>query len=120
MATGGNMTGRPGVADLRVGDVVRLKKAHPCGGFHWLVNRVGGDIGLRCQTCGHYVMMPRFRIDRRIREIARAAADGESDTGVEPVADGEGGMGGGQSEATGEFNAKAQRRRGAKSGNSDD
>lgn len=69
------MTVRPRVADLRVGDVVRLRKAHPCGGFWWLVNRVGSDIGLRCQTCEHYVMVPRFRIERRIREIARAAAN---------------------------------------------
>ena len=61
---------------MRVGDVVRLKKAHPCGGFLWLVNRVGDDIGLRCETCGHYVMIPRFRIERRIREIARPAGDG--------------------------------------------
>ena len=99
MATGGNMSGRPGVADLRVGDVVRLKKAHPCGGFLWLVNRVGGDIGLRCETCGHYVMIPRFRIERRIREIARPAGDEGDDTGA------------GQLEATGEFNAKTQRRK---------
>ena len=77
------MSGRPRVADLKPGDVVRLKKAHPCGGDQWLVNRVGGDIGLRCQTCDHHVMIPRFRIDRRIREIVRAAAGDESgDTGV--------------------------------------
>lgn len=54
---------------------MRLKKRHPCGGFHWLVNRVGGDIGLRCQTCDHHIMIPRFRIDRRIREIVRPADD---------------------------------------------
>ena len=93
------MTGRPKVDDLRVGDVVRLKKAHPCGGFLWLVNRIGGDIGLRCETCGHYVMIPRFRIERRIREIVRPAGVGEKDPGDR------------QLEATGEFNAKTQRRK---------
>ena len=36
------------VGDLKPGDIVRLKKPHPCGGYHWHVNRVGGDIGLRC------------------------------------------------------------------------
>ena len=78
MATDGEMTGPPRVADLRPGDIVRLKKAHPCGGFNWLVNRVGGDIGLRCQTCDHHIMIPRFRIDRRIREIVRPEpGDGE-------------------------------------------
>lgn len=76
--------------------MVRLKKAHPCGGFLWLVNRVGGDIGLRCETCGHHIMTPRFRIERRIREIVRRALDGESDTGAR------------QSEATDGPNAKAQ------------
>ena len=74
------MTGRLRVDDLRPGDIVRLKKKHPCGGFHWLVNRVGGDIGLRCQTCDHYIMVPRFRIDRRIREIVRTdGGPGEGD-----------------------------------------
>ena len=84
--------------------MVRLRKAHPCGGFWWLVNRVGGDVGLRCETCGHYVMVPRFRIERRIREAVRAADDKASDAGV------------GQSAATavGESDAKAQGRRGAK------
>ena len=68
-------------ADLKPGDLVRLKKAHPCGGFLWGVNRVGGDIGLRCQTCGHHVMVPRFRIFRRIREIIRPSADAAERTG---------------------------------------
>jgi len=85
-------------ADLKPGDVVRLRKAHPCGGVWWLVNRVGGDIGLRCETCGHYILTPRFRIERRIREIVRAAENAGNDTGV------------GRSEATGESDAKAQGR----------
>ena len=78
------MSGPPRVSDLRPGDIVRLKKKHPCGGFHWLVNRVGGDIGLRCQTCDHYIMVPRFRIDRRIREIVRPenGVDGGGPTGT--------------------------------------
>ena len=97
------MNGRPRVADLRPGDLVRLRKAHPCGGFWWLVNRVGGDVGLRCETCGHYVMVPRFRIERRIREVARPAAEnGESDMEV------------GQSAAAVESDAKAQGRKDAK------
>ena len=74
------MSGPPRVSDLRPGDIVRLKKKHPCGGFLWLVNRVGGDIGLRCQTCDHHIMVPRFRVDRRIREIVRPdGGPGEGD-----------------------------------------
>lgn len=61
--------------DLKPGDIVRLKKRHPCGGYHWRVNRVGGDIGLHCQTCGHYIMVSRFRILRRIREVTRLSPD---------------------------------------------
>ena len=63
------------VADLRPGDLVRLKKAHPCGGAVWRVNRVGADVGLRCQTCAHYIMTPRYRIERRIREVMRPDDD---------------------------------------------
>ncbi len=63
------------VTGIRPGDIVRLKKPHPCGGNRWLVNRVGGDIGLRCETCGHYVMTPRFRILKRIREVIRPAPE---------------------------------------------
>ena len=62
-------------SDLKPGDIVRLKKPHPCGGYEWRVNRVGGDIGLRCQTCGHNVMAPRFRIIRRIRDVNRPTPD---------------------------------------------
>ena len=62
-------------ADLQPGDLVRLKKAHPCGGRLWRVNRIGADVGLRCQTCEHYILAPRFRIERRIREVIRPEAD---------------------------------------------
>ena len=68
-------------SDLKPGDIVRLKKAHPCGGYLWKVNRVGGDVGLFCQTCGRHVMVARFRIERRIREITRPQP--EADAGVE-------------------------------------
>ena len=70
------------VADLRPGDLVRLKKAHPCGGDVWRVNRSGADVGLRCQTCAHYIMTPRFRLERRIREVIRPSADPDADAGV--------------------------------------
>lgn len=66
------------VSDLQPGDLVRLKKAHPCGGRLWRVNRIGADVGLRCQTCEHYTMIPRFRIERRIREVIRPDADADA------------------------------------------
>ena len=54
---------------LRVGDVVRMKKAHPCGGYHWRVGRLGADIGLTCQTCGRHIMVARSYLNRRVKEI---------------------------------------------------
>ena len=58
-----------------VGDVVRLKKSHPCGGFDWSVVRLGADIGIKCQTCGRRVLLPRRDLERRLRLfVSRAPA----------------------------------------------
>ncbi len=54
---------------LKVGDVVRMKKAHPCGNPLWQVNRLGADIGLTCQKCQRHVMLPRGYLERRVREV---------------------------------------------------
>lgn len=52
-----------------MGDVVRLRKPHPCGGFEWRITRLGADIGLECLTCGHRVMLTRRETERRIKTI---------------------------------------------------
>lgn len=57
--------------DVRVGDVLELKKAHPCGGKRWLVLRVGMDFRLRCQECGHELMLPRVKAEKAIKKIIR-------------------------------------------------
>ena len=57
------------VLDLRMGDVLRLRRKHPCGGFEWEVVRVGLDCGLRCLTCGRRVLLDRPTLHRRIREV---------------------------------------------------
>ena len=57
------------VLELKIGDVVRLKKAHPCGEYLWSVRRLGADIGLACQKCGRYVMMPRSQLARRVKQV---------------------------------------------------
>lgn len=57
--------------DIRVGDVLRLKKPHPCGGDTWLVLRVGMDFRLRCLGCGHEWMTPRAKVEKSIREVRR-------------------------------------------------
>jgi hypothetical protein len=51
--------------DLRIGDTVRLRKAHPCGGREWGVVRLGADIGLVCAGCGHRILMDRLDVERR-------------------------------------------------------
>jgi hypothetical protein len=62
------VTDRP-VLELRLGDVVRLRKAHPCGGQTWLVDRLGADIGLRCRGCSRHVLLERRTLERRIGEF---------------------------------------------------
>jgi hypothetical protein len=59
------MTDRPVLAVL-LGDVVELKRPHPCGGREWLIDRVGADIGLRCRTCGRHVLLDRRTLEARI------------------------------------------------------
>jgi len=56
-----------------VGDVVRLRKTHPCGCDEWEVTRTGIDFGLRCLKCGRRVMIPRPRFERSVRAVVRAA-----------------------------------------------
>jgi hypothetical protein len=55
--------------DLRIGDIVRLRKKHPCGGFEWQIVRIGADIGLCCLTCGRRILVPRAKIEKRIKQI---------------------------------------------------
>jgi hypothetical protein len=57
--------------DLRLGDVVRLKKPHPCGSFEWEITRIGADIGLRCLGCRRRVLLARSKVEKRIKAIAR-------------------------------------------------
>lgn len=59
------MTARP-VLELLLGDVVRLRKPHPCGTSEWVVDRLGADIGLRCRGCGRHVMLERRDLERRL------------------------------------------------------
>lgn len=55
------------VMEVKLGDVVRLKKKHPCGGDEWQVVRVGADIGIKCRTCQHRVLLERSVFQRRVK-----------------------------------------------------
>ena len=55
--------------DLKLHDIVELKKAHPCGSRRWEVLRVGMDIRLRCTGCGHEVLAPRRKVEKSIKRV---------------------------------------------------
>lgn len=57
--------------DVRVGDILTMKKAHPCGSNRWLVLRIGADFKLRCTGCGHEVMGARSKFEKNIKKIDR-------------------------------------------------
>ena len=57
------------VLEINLGDVVRLKKVHPCGGDAWEVVRLGADIGIKCVKCGRRVLLERGVFERRVKEF---------------------------------------------------
>ena len=57
--------------DIRVGDVLELKKQHPCGSREWKVLRVGMDFKLRCAGCGHELMLPRSKAEKAVKKVKR-------------------------------------------------
>ena len=57
--------------NVLVGDVLRMKKPHPCGENHFLVLRIGMDFKIRCTKCGREVMVPRSKVEKNRREIIR-------------------------------------------------
>lgn len=57
--------------DVRVGDVLELKKEHPCGSKSWAVLRVGMDFRIKCVGCGHELMLSRNKVEKSIKKISR-------------------------------------------------
>lgn len=63
--------------ELQEGDVLRLRKPHPCGGYEWRVVRLGADIGLRCLRCNRRVLLDRATLAKRLKQVvARAGGPG--------------------------------------------
>ena len=71
------------VVDFHLGDALTLRKPHPCGGTTWRVERLGADIGIRCLTCGHYLLTTRRKLERAVKEHAHPAAAREADEAPE-------------------------------------
>ena len=55
--------------EFRMGDVVRLRKPHPCGSFDWTIVRLGADIGLVCSECGRRVLLERSTLEKRLKSF---------------------------------------------------
>ena len=68
--------------DMQVGDVLQMKKPHPCGGREWLVLRVGMDFRLRCLTCGREMMILRGKAEKSVKKILPRADGEESNRGT--------------------------------------
>ncbi|MCM1268552.1 MAG: DUF951 domain-containing protein [Bacteroidales bacterium] len=57
--------------DIQVGDVLKMKKQHPCGSAEWEVLRIGADFRLKCRGCGHQIMIPRVKAEKNVRGVTR-------------------------------------------------
>lgn len=64
-----------GKMDINTGDLLEMKKSHPCGGFNMMVLRVGADFRLKCEKCGHIYMIPRAKCEKKIKNIIRKGTD---------------------------------------------
>lgn len=68
--------------DLRLGDLVQMRKTHPCGSDRWTIIRVGADLKIKCTGCGRIVMMDRAEFVKRMKKCIAHAEDGESVPGA--------------------------------------
>lgn len=57
--------------DIQVGDILKMKKQHPCGSAEWEVLRIGADFRLKCTGCGHQIMIPRVKAEKNVRGVMR-------------------------------------------------
>jgi hypothetical protein len=64
--------------ELGIGDILRLRKPHPCGGYEWRVVRLGADIGLECLNCRRRVMLERRALKNRLKSIVQKVDDDQA------------------------------------------
>ena len=57
--------------DIRLNDILEMKKPHPCGGKDFIVLRSGMDFRIKCQKCGHELMIPRIKAEKNIKKVIR-------------------------------------------------
>ena len=63
------------IVKYQVGDIVKMKKTHPCGSDQWEITRVGMDFGIKCQGCGRWVMIPRPKFEKAVKIIVSTAQE---------------------------------------------
>ena len=63
------------------GDVLIMKKKHPCGSFEFDVLRTGSDIRIKCRGCGHDMTVPRIKLEKNIKKIERNLSSSSTDGG---------------------------------------
>ena len=63
---------------FELGDIVRMKKQHPCGSYNWEVVRMGADIKIKCQGCGRLVMLPRSQFEKRMVRVENKNNGGQT------------------------------------------
>lgn len=56
---------------FKLGDIVRMKKQHPCGSYNWEVTRTGADVKIKCQGCQRIVMLPRLEFEKRMVRVEK-------------------------------------------------
>ncbi len=61
--------------DYHVGDIVKMKKSHPCGSFLWEITRTGMDFGMKCKGCGHFVMLARPKFEKAVKCVVETATE---------------------------------------------
>lgn len=71
--------------EFHLGDIVRLRKLHPCGGDTWTIVRLGADIGLECSTCHHRVLLERRVLEQRLRGSVSTSAGQAAAAPPEPA-----------------------------------
>ena len=69
----------PDILKIRIGDVLELKKPHPCGEKCFTVLRIGSDIRIVCKGCGRDMTLPRIKLEKAVKKIYHADADTQTD-----------------------------------------
>jgi len=73
---------------FRLGDVLRLRKPHPCGGYEWRVVRLGADIGLECLTCQRRVLLERREVEKRTKAFVSRGPEPDAPAAGAPADEG--------------------------------